>query len=209
MNPIRGRAYVLGDNVDTDQIIPAKYLVYSLSDPEERKNYGRFALAGVPDERAGLPGGRVRFVPDGGHESSYAIIVAGKNFGCGSSREHAPAALQIAGVRAVVAPTYARIFYRNAVDGGFVVPFESFEPLHERVRTGDEVEIDPKEGVLRDLATGETHRLRPLGDVAAILEAGNVFEYARRSGLIRREGTVVSRPGRAGQPPATEAGPED
>src|SRR5919202_4718170 len=111
---IRGKAYVLGHNIDTDQIIPAKHLVYSLADPEERKLYGAYALSGVPDQVAGLPSGQVKFVPEGQHQAPFKIIVAGKNFGCGSSREHAPVALQIAGVEAVLAESYARIFYRNA-----------------------------------------------------------------------------------------------
>lgn len=182
---IKGRAYVLGENIDTDQIIPAKHLVYSLSDPEERKLYGKYALSGVPDAKAGLPHGNVRFVEDGSDRSVYKIIVAGKNFGCGSSREHAPVCLQIAGVQAVVAPSYARIFYRNAVDGGFFVPFESLEDLSKVIRTGDEVEIRVKEERLTNLTTGETYRLRPLGDVADILKAGDVFAYARKAGLIK------------------------
>src|SRR2546430_2099053 len=136
---IRGKAYVLGHNIDTDQIIPAKHLVYSLADPEERKLYGTYALSGVPDQAAGLPAGHVKFVPDGQHRSEFRVLVAGKNFGCGSSREHAPVALQIAGVEAVVAESYARIFYRNAVNGGLLVPFELVEWVLERVKTGDEL----------------------------------------------------------------------
>src|SRR4030095_10274577 len=99
---IKGKAYVLGNNIDTDQIIPAKHLVYSLSDPVESKKYGKFALSGLPDSAAGLPNGNIQFVRDGEYRSPYHILLAGKNFGCGSSREHAPAALQIAGVTAVV-----------------------------------------------------------------------------------------------------------
>ncbi len=133
---IRGRAYVLGDSVDTDQIIPAAHLVYSMSDPEERRKYGRFALSAVPSEAAGLPTGHVPFVQEGEDRSDYAVIVAGGNFGCGSSREHAPFALREAGVQAVVASSYARIFYRNAVDGGFVTPFEAMERLTERIADG-------------------------------------------------------------------------
>lgn len=182
---IRGKAFVLGNNIDTDQIIPAKHLVYSLSDPEERKNYGRYALSGVPDRLSGLPEGHVRFVEEGSHQSRFAIVVGGKNFGGGSSREHAPVALQIAGVQAVVAVFYARIFYRNAVDGGFFVPFESVEDLSQVIRTGDEVEIDVKAGKLLNLTAGKTHSLKPLGDVAEILKAGDVFAYARKSGLLK------------------------
>lgn len=182
---IRGRAFVVGNDVDTDQIIPAKHLVYSLSDPEERKLYGRYALSGLPDDASGLPGGGVPFVEEGRDQSVYKIIVAGKNFGCGSSREHAPVCLQIAGIEAVVSDSYARIFYRNAVDGGFFAPFESERRLTDEIRTGDELELDVRKEILRNLSTRKEYPLRPLGDVAEILKAGNVFEYARKKGLIR------------------------
>src|SRR3989442_4739431 len=113
---IKGKAYVIGDNIDTDQIIPAKHLVYSLSDPEERKLYGKYAFSGVPDAAAGLPHGNVKFVPENDYRSPYRIVIGGKNFGCGSSREHAAEALQIARIPAVVARTFARGFYPNNPD---------------------------------------------------------------------------------------------
>ncbi len=181
---IRGLAYVVGDAIDTDQIIPAQHLVYSLQKPEERRLYGRFALSGVPPEGQGLPQGGTPFTAPEAYRSPYTIIVGGTNFGCGSSREHAPFALAEAGAEAVVAESFARIFYRNAVDGGFLVPFESRERLLDCVRTGDELEIDTRVGTLTNHTTGETHLLHPLGDVADILRAGNVFEYARQAGLI-------------------------
>src|SRR6476469_5751378 len=167
---ITGRAYVLGDNVDTDQIIPAQYLTYNPSIPEEFKMFGKYALSGVPEEAAGLPKGHVAFHgPDDEFVSPYRIIVAGKNFGCGSSREHAPIALDAAGIEAVVAEFYARIFFRNSVNGGYLVPFESEERLCDRVCTGDELKIDVAAGVLQNLTAGETYRLKPLGEVAPIL----------------------------------------
>lgn len=181
---IRGQAYVVGDAIDTDQIIPAEHLVYSLTKPEERRFYGRYALSGVPTAQQGLPEGGRPFTQPEAFESAYKVIIGGGNFGCGSSREHAPFALQEAGCEAVVAESYARIFYRNAVDGGFVVPFESAERLVERIRTGDDVEIDTTVGKLTNHTTGEEYLLKPLGDVAEILKAGNVFEYARRAGLM-------------------------
>ncbi len=181
---IKGKAFVLGDNIDTDQIIPAEHLVYSLDDREERRFYGRFALSGVPLAQAGLPEGSIPFTTGGAFESDFKVVVAGKNFGCGSSREHAPAALQIAGVRGVVALSYARIFYRNSVDGGFVIPYESCEDLSRQVRTGDEVEIDAGSNLLRNLRSGQTFDLAPLGDVAEIVAAGGIFEYARKTGMM-------------------------
>jgi 3-isopropylmalate/(R)-2-methylmalate dehydratase small subunit len=181
---IRGRAYVLGDAIDTDQIIPAQHLVYSLSEPEERKLYGHYAMSGVPAEQAGLPHGNVPYTAQDACTSEFTIIIGGSNFGCGSSREHAPFALQEAGCQAVVAESYARIFYRNAVDGGFLAPFESLERLVEEIATGDELEIDTQLGRLINRTSGKEYLLRPLGDVADILAAGNVFEYARRAGFM-------------------------
>src|SRR2546425_3895094 len=108
---IKGKAYVIGDNIDTDQIIPAKHLVYSLSDPEERKLYGKYAFSGVPDAAAGLPQGNVKFVPENDYRSPYRIVIGGENFRCGSSREHAPEAPQNAGIPAGVAESYPRVFY--------------------------------------------------------------------------------------------------
>src|SRR3989442_12937829 len=112
---IKGKAYVIGDNIDTDQIIPAKHLVYSLSDPEERKLYGKYAFSGVPDAAAGLPQGNVKFVPENDYRSPYRIVIGGKNFRCGSPREHAPQALQSPGLQAVVGRSYARMFYPKNV----------------------------------------------------------------------------------------------
>src|SRR2546421_4841716 len=115
---ITGKAYVLGENIDTDQIIPAQYLSFNPSIPEERKFFGMYANSGVPEAQAGLPKGNTRFVPEGEFKSEYSIIIGGKNFGCGSSREHAPLALAEAGVQCVIAEFYARIFFRNSVNGG-------------------------------------------------------------------------------------------
>jgi 3-isopropylmalate/(R)-2-methylmalate dehydratase small subunit len=183
---IRGKAYVVGSDIDTDQIIPAKHLVYSLSDPEERKLYGKYAMSGVPDSESGLPKGDIRFVEEGMERSPYKIIIGGKNFGCGSSREHAAVCLQIAGIEAVVAESYARIFYRNVVDGGFFVPFEAKVHLNQEIATGDDLEIDVNHGILKDLTRGKQYDLKPLGDIIEILKAGDVFEYARKKGLIKQ-----------------------
>jgi len=182
-NLIKGKVYVLGDNIDTDQIIPARYLVYSLNDPEERKNYGKYALSGVPAAGAGLPEGGKRFVEKGEEMSKYSIIIAGKNFGCGSSREHAPVALHVAGVKAVVAESYSRIFYRNVVDGGFFLPLESHERLIEHMRTGDEVVIDLNRYVIKNLRDNKEYTLIPLGEVKDILLAGGIFPYVKKAGI--------------------------
>jgi 3-isopropylmalate/(R)-2-methylmalate dehydratase small subunit len=181
---ITGRAFVLGDNVDTDQIIPAQYLTFDPSIPAEYRMFGKYALSSVPPAQAGLPKGHVPFHTKDEFVSDYKIIVAGKNFGCGSSREHAPIALDAAGIEAVVAEFYARIFFRNSVNGGYLIPFESALRLCDRVCTGDELHIDVAQSLLKNLTTGEEWRLKPLGDVAPILDAGGVFEYAKKAGML-------------------------
>lgn len=183
-NIISGKAYVLGDNIDTDQIIPAEHLVYSTSDPEELKNYGKYALSGVPVEQAGLPGGNTPFISGDNYLSEYTFIIGGSNFGCGSSREHAPLALNIAGIKAVVAESYARIFYRNSIDGGFLVPFESPVKLNSLITTGDNLELNIENNTIKNLSTGQVHTLNTLGSVYEIVKAGGLFEYARKSGML-------------------------
>ena len=140
----------------------------------------------MPPAQAGLPKGKVRFVEEGQFKSRFGIVIGGKNFGCGSSREHAPLAIAEAGVKAVVAEFYARIFYRNSVNGGYLLPLESAEPLADKVATGDDVEIDLETSVLTDHTTGKTFKLAGLGEITPIVEAGGVFEYARRVGMLKR-----------------------
>src|SRR5262249_29180333 len=115
---IKGKAYGLGDNIDTDQIIPAQYLTLNPAIPEEYRQFGKYALSSVPPSQLGLPKGHVPFHTADEFISDYKIIVAGKNFGCGSSREHAPIALDAAGIEAVGAGVYARILFPNAVHRG-------------------------------------------------------------------------------------------
>jgi 3-isopropylmalate/(R)-2-methylmalate dehydratase small subunit len=185
-NQITGKAYVLGDDIDTDQIIPAEYLVYNPSDPQERAYFGMYAMAGVPIDKAGLPEGHQPFVEEGQFKSPYRIVIGGKNFGCGSSREHAPLAIAEAGAPLVVAEYYARIFYRNSVNGGYLMPAECDDRLCEHIRTGDELEADIEAGTLVNRTTGKTHQLKPLGEVKPIIEAGGVFEYARQTGMLQQ-----------------------
>ncbi len=182
---IRGKAFVVGDDVDTDQIIPAEFLSYNPADAGERKYFGMHALSGVPLAQSGLPDGGIRFVEEGKFTSEFAVVIGGKNFGCGSSREHAPLAIREAGVRVVVAEFYARIFYRNSINGGYLVPVETAERLVGRVNTDDDVEVDLEAERLIDHTTGESFALKPLGDVGPIVEAGGVFDYAKRSGMLK------------------------
>lgn len=184
---IEGMAYVLGDNIDTDQIIPAQYLTYNPSIPAEYKMFGKYALCGVPDDTAGLPKGHVPF-HDSNDEfvSPYKIVIAGKNFGCGSSREHAPIALAAAGISAVIAEFYARIFYRNAVNGGYLIPLESSQRLIDHICTGDNLIIDIDAATVSNTTTKDSWKLQPLGEVAPILEAGGLFPYAMKTGMLAK-----------------------
>jgi 3-isopropylmalate/(R)-2-methylmalate dehydratase small subunit len=183
---IEGKAYVLGDNIDTDQIIPAQYLTYNPAIPAEYKMFGKFALIGVPADGAGLPRGHTPFHgPDDEFVSPYKIIIGGKNFGCGSSREHAPIALAAAGIACVVAEFYARIFYRNSINGAYLVPIESEKRLIDQICTGDDLRIDLGSSELKNLTTGDVWTLKPLGEVTPIIEAGGIFNYARKVGMLK------------------------
>ncbi|RLS57710.1 MAG: 3-isopropylmalate dehydratase [Planctomycetota bacterium] len=184
-NEITGKVYVLGDNVDTDQIIPAEYLTFNPAIPEEYKQFGKYALSSVPPAQSGLPKGNIPFHTDDEFVSPYTFIVAGKNFGCGSSREHAPVALDAAGIKVVIAEFYARIFFRNSVNGGYLVPFECSERLCDKVCTGDELKLDVLNCKLHNLTTKEIYPLNPLGEIAPILNAGGIFAYAKQVGMLK------------------------
>jgi len=174
---IRGAVYVLGDNIDTDLIIPACYLNLVPTIPEEYRKLGTYAMAGLPDSYS-------PFVAKGQEHTAYAIIVAGRNFGCGSSREHAPVCLGAAGCRVVVAESYARIFFRNAVATGEVYPLESVERLCDVFSTGDQAEVDLAAGSIRQAATGRVYPLKPIGAVGPVIAAGGLFGYARSVGMM-------------------------
>lgn len=139
---LHGRAHQFGDDINTDEIIPARYL--NTSDPQE---LAKHAMEDADPEftRKIHPGD---------------FIVAGKNFGCGSSREHAPIALKAAQLSGVIAGSFARIFYRNAFNMGLPI-FESPEAARE-IKAGDELDVDLDTGVITNLATGKTYASQPL-----------------------------------------------
>src|SRR5678809_498127 len=132
-----GPVYVCRDNIDTDQIIPAQYLTLVPTIAEEYEKLGSYAMIGLPDDA--YP---TKFVPEGGIKTPYKIVIAGRNFGCGSSREHAPIALGAAGVEAVVAESFARIFFRNCVATGELYPYDANERLCDTIKTGDIATLD-------------------------------------------------------------------
>ncbi|HXG15193.1 MAG TPA: 3-isopropylmalate dehydratase small subunit [Calidithermus sp.] len=164
---LAGRAWKFGDNIDTDQIIPARYLV--TSDPAE---LGRHCLEDADPDF-------VRKVKPGD------ILVGGRNFGCGSSREHAPIAIKAAGVSAVIARSFARIFFRNSINLGLPL-FET--EAASRIEEGDALELNPVTGEIRNLTRGETYQAQPLPPFAReILAAGGLMKYvARKKGLTPR-----------------------
>jgi 3-isopropylmalate/(R)-2-methylmalate dehydratase small subunit len=175
----KGPVYVVRDNIDTDQIIPAQYLNLVPTIPDEYEKLGGHALCGLPESIYPIP-----FVKPGQMDTDYSIIIGGKNFGCGSSREHAPIALGSAGCRIVIAEGFARIFFRNCVATGELYPCESIERLCDELKTGDVVTVDIDQCTLTVDATGRGHSLKPLGEIRPVIDAGGLFNYARQAGMI-------------------------
>jgi len=161
---LRGKAHKFGDDVNTDYIISGKYKFKTLDMRELAKHV--FEDIDPDFVRRLKPGD---------------FVVAGRNFGCGSSREHAPLAILGAGIRAVVAESFARIFFRNAINRGLPV-FVSPEASRE-AEEGDELEIDAERGTIRNLAKGTEHRVEPFPPfIREIIEAGGLVEWLRRRG---------------------------
>lgn len=162
---IQGKSHTFGNDIDTDAIIPARYL--NTSDPAE------LARHCMEDADAGFAA-RV---------NKGDIIVAGKNFGCGSSREHAPVAIKAAGVAAVIAGSFARIFYRNAINIGLPI-FES-PAAAERIGAGDEVKIEPEKGIITNITKGETYHAAPFPPfMQELIAAGGLMPYV--AGKVKR-----------------------
>lgn len=164
---LQGRAWKYGDDVDTDVIIPARYL--NTSDPAE---LARHCMEDI----------------DRGFASKVSpgdMIVAGKNFGCGSSREHAPIAIKASGVAAVVARSFARIFYRNAFNMGLPI-FEAPQAVDE-IDGGDILSIDMRAGTLRNRTTGKEYPVAPVPPfMQELVAAGGLLNYT----VARRKGTA-------------------
>ncbi len=157
---VKGKVHKYGDHVDTDAIIPARYLM--TTDPDE--------LAGHCMEDIDI-----EFVS---RAQPGDIIVAGKNFGCGSSREHAPIAIKAAGVSCVIAASFARIFYRNCFNIG--LPIVEQAEAAAAINDGDEIEVDFTDGLVRDLTTASEWRFAALtGPAAALIEAGGLVNLTR------------------------------
>jgi len=148
------------DNIDTDVILPGTYL--KLHDYAE---IAKHAMEGLdPNFHSKVKEGD--------------FIVAGKNFGCGSSREHAPIALSHSGIKAVLALSFARIFYRNAVDGAFLLPIEIDEDAYKDISDGDELEINKEENEIKNLTQNKSYSMKPFSEIIGkIIAAGGLFKY--------------------------------
>ena len=167
------------DNIDTDQIISAQYLNLVPTIADEYKKLGSHALAGLPDSL--YP---IRYVKAGERASGYPIVVAGRNFGCGSSREHAPIALGSSGCHVVLAESFARIFFRNSVATGELYPCELRDRLCDELKTGDVITVDLDKSSVTIQATGKVYAFKPLGEVRPVVDAGGLFNFARKSGMM-------------------------
>lgn len=163
-----GRAWVFGDDVDTDVIIPARRLVSG-----DAAELGRYCMEDADPEFADKI-------------SPGDIIVAGENFGCGSSREHAPLAIRGAGCSCVIAASFARIFFRNAINTGLPI-FECPEAIAS-VREGDEIEVDPAAGVILNRRSGESYPVAPFPPfLQELVRRGGLAPYVRDELARRRE----------------------
>lgn len=157
----KGKAWKFGDDINTDLIIPARYL--NTSDPAE------LALHCMEDEDADFAG----------KISKGDVIVAGKNFGCGSSREHAPISIKALGISCVIARSFARIFFRNAFNIGLPI-CETGDV--DRIREGDEIEVDPVHGVIRNLSRKEEYGTQPISEfMQELIRSGGLMEYVSKT----------------------------
>lgn len=159
---IKGKAFIFGDNINTDEIIPARYL--NTSDPTELAKYC------MEDARPGF--GRREDIKGG-------IIVAGENFGCGSSREHAPIAIKAAGISCVIARSFARIFFRNAINIGLpIIELKHTDEFEE----GDIIEVDLESGTVNNVTRDGTYQIQPYpGFLMEIIKAGGWLEYCLKN----------------------------
>jgi 3-isopropylmalate/(R)-2-methylmalate dehydratase small subunit len=148
------------DNIDTDVIIPGPYLKI-----HDHKELGKHAMEGLdPNFSQKICNGD--------------FLLTGKNFGCGSSREHAPIALHEVGIRAILSPSFARIFYRNAVDGGYLLPIEIDSEVVKKISDKDELEIDLDNNTIINSTTSEVFKIKPFPDIISkIVNAGGLLYF--------------------------------
>jgi 3-isopropylmalate/(R)-2-methylmalate dehydratase small subunit len=163
---IEGKALKFGDDINTDLIFPGRYL--TLTKPEDLAKYAMVGADSAFPEKV----------------KSYGVVVAGRNFGCGSSREHAPLALKYAGVKCILAESFARIFFRNAINIG--LPILECRGVHSAVDEGDLLAIDMKKGVVEDHSTDKTLKAKPFPSfLINIIGNGGLIEHINAEGKQR------------------------
>jgi 3-isopropylmalate/(R)-2-methylmalate dehydratase small subunit len=164
---MRGRVHKYDmANIDTDVIIPGPYLKI-----HDHKELAKHAMEGIDTK-----------FPE--KVSNGDFLVCGSNFGCGSSREHAPIALSGTGIKAILAPSFARIFYRNAVDGGYLLPIEVEEDIIKRITDNDYLDIDISQNKITNISKNEFYAMKPFPAlIAKIVESGGLMNYKGESSL--------------------------
>lgn len=157
----KGKAWMVGDDIDTDVIIAARYL----NDASDENMKAHCLEAAIPEFHKKIAKGD--------------ILVAGKNFGCGSSREHAPISIKVAGISCVVAHSFARIFYRNAINIG--LPIVTSPDAVKEVTEGDELELDVEKGVLKNITKGKEYKAETFPPfIQEIINSGNLLNYVQK-----------------------------
>jgi 3-isopropylmalate/(R)-2-methylmalate dehydratase small subunit len=161
VNILRGKVHKYNkDNIDTDVIIPGPYLKI-----HDHKELGKHAMEGLDPNFS-------QKIDEGD------FLLTGKNFGCGSSREHAPIALHQVGIRAILSPSFARIFYRNAVDGGYLLPIEIDSAVIDKISDNDELEIDLDNNTIVNLTSSEIFKIKPFPEIISkIVKAGGLLYF--------------------------------
>jgi len=182
MKKLTAPILVLGDNIDTDQILTAEFMKVDYSTTEGYQQLGSLAFCGLPAHCPEVVN------PETG-KSHYPIVIAGKNFGCGSSREHAPVAMGAAGIKVVIAQSFARIFYRNCMTTGEILPLEIGQALD--LKTGDEVSFDMEGKKLYYPSAPEGIDIVSSESFSNLIQAGGLFSYARQIGKI---GELILQP---------------
>jgi 3-isopropylmalate/(R)-2-methylmalate dehydratase small subunit len=161
VNRLRGKVHKYNkDNIDTDVIIPGPYLKI-----HDHKELAKHAMEGLDPNFS-------QKIDEGD------FLLTGKNFGCGSSREHAPIALHQVGIRAILSPSFARIFYRNAVDGGYLLPIEIDSAVIDKISDNDELDIDLDNNTIVNLTSSEVFKIKPFPEIISkIVKAGGLLYF--------------------------------
>ena len=160
-------------NVDTDMIIPKQFLKTI-----KRTGLGKNLFFEMRYDEKGNK--KENFVLNQKPYDQSTILLTGKNFGCGSSREHAPIALSTCGIKAVIATSFARIFYRNSVDGAFLLPIEVDDETYKKIKNTDQLEINIEKNEIKNITKNETYVMKPFSEIIAkIIAAGGLFKYKK------------------------------